>query len=392
MYRKTYLEVNENYLRENVKNIIFNYPKYKYYFGVVKANAYGHGEHVINALIEGGINYLAVSSLDEAISIRNYNKDIPILCFGYINIKDLDIAIKNNVTLSILSYDYYKELINTKYKGELKVHLKINTGMNRVGVSNKEEVKEIVNGLKESNVILEGVYTHYATTGVVDSYWDKQTSNFEELTSLINLNDIPIVHLYSSLSLVKHDKLKYANGVRLGVVMYGYSSSVKEPTGLRKTLFDIKKYIGTNGEKISDVHMSNELKLRKAYNLYSEVVDVNYIKKGEAVGYKASFVADKDCFIATICIGHADGVTKYYDYVKINGTPYKIVALCMDSIMVLADEQVKVGDKATILGEGISLATIANESEISIHQALVSITNRVPRVHIYNDEEIEIRY
>ena len=392
MYRKTYLEVNENYLRENVKNIIFNYPKYKYYFGVVKANAYGHGEHVVNALIEGGINYLAVSSLDEAISIRNYNKDIPILCFGYIKIEDIDIAIKNKVTISIISYEYYKELLDAKFKGELKAHLKVNTGMNRVGVSSKEEIKEIVEGLKDTNILLEGIYTHYATTGVLDAYWDKQTNTFEELTSLINLSEIPIVHLYSSLSLVKHDKLKYANGVRLGVVMYGYSSSVKEPVGIRKKLFEAKKYLKTNGAKISDIHMSNELKLKKAYNLYSEVIAINYINEGDAVGYKASFVADKPSFIATVAIGHADGITKYYEYVKINGNLYKIVALCMDSIMVLIDDKVQVGDKVTLLGEGISLAKIANESEISIHQALVSITNRVPRVHIYNDEEIEIKY
>ena len=118
--------------------------------------------------IEGGINYLAVSSLDEALSIRNYNKDIPILCFGYININDLDIAIKNNITVTIISYDYFKLLVSLKVKNGLKVHLKLNTGMNRVGVNSKEEVKEIIDTLKESNIELEGIYTHYATNGVID--------------------------------------------------------------------------------------------------------------------------------------------------------------------------------------------------------------------------------
>lgn len=392
MYRKTYLEINEDYLKNNVENIILNYPKYDYYFGVVKANAYGHGEHIVDALIEGGVNYLAVSSLDEAISVRKYNKDIPILCFGYINPANLDVAIKNNITITIVSYEYFKELINAEGLNGLKAHLKLNTGMNRIGVGTKEEVKEIIDSLKKSDIELEGIYTHYATSGVLDIYWDKQTSRFEELTSLINLNEIKIVHLYNSLSLVKHDKLKYANGVRLGVVMYGYSSSVKEPTGIREKIFETKKYFSTHGQKISKTNMSNELKLRKAMNLYSEVVSINYVHAKEPVGYKAIYIPDKDTFVATVCIGHADGVTKYYEYVKINDKKYPIVALCMDAIMVRVDDTVKVHDKVLLVGDDISMATIANDSEISIHQALVSISNRVPRVYIRNGKKEEIRY
>ncbi len=392
MYRKTYIEVNEDYLKGNVENIILNYPKYDYYFGVVKANAYGHGEHVVNALIDGGINYLAVSSLDEAISVRNYNKDIPILCFGYIDITDLDVAIKNSITITIVSYDYFKLLISSKVKNGLKAHLKINTGMNRIGVNTKEEVKEIVDTLNDSEIELEGIYTHYATNGVTDIYWDKQTAKFEELTSLIDLKKIKIVHLYSSLPLVKHDRQKYANGVRLGVVMYGYSSSVKQPTGIKEKIFEVRKYFNTHGEKISKTYMSNELKLKKALDLYSEVINVNYIHAGEPVGYKAAYIPDKDTFIATVSIGHADGVTKYYEYVKINNKKYPIVALCMDAIMVRVDDTVKVKDKVLLIGDGISMTNIANDSEISIHQALVSITNRVPRVHIRNGEKTEIKY
>lgn len=392
MYRKTYAIINEDYLKENVENIILNYPKYDYYFGVVKGNAYGHGENIVNALIEGGINYLAVSSLDEAISIRKYNKDIPILCFGYIEIKDLEVAAENNVAITIISYDYFKELIDSKIPKGLKTHLKINSGMNRIGVTNKEDVKEIVDTFKKLDINLEGIYTHYATSGVSDVYWDRQTSKFEELTSLINLDEIKIVHLYNSLSLVKHDKLKYSNGVRLGIVMYGYSSSIKELNGIRETIFTVKKYFNTHGEKVSKTNMSNELKLKKAFDLYSEVININYIHADEPVGYKASYIPEKDVFIATVCIGHADGITKNYEYVKINDKKYPIVSLCMDAIMVKVDDTVRVHDKVQLIGDGISLSSIANDSEISIHQALVSITNRVPRVHIKDGQKKEIKY
>lgn len=391
MYRKTYLEVNEDYLRDNVKNIILNYPKYKYYFGVVKANAYGHGEHIVNAIIDGGVNYLAVSSLDEAISVRKYNKDIPILLFGYTSIDYIDEVIKNKITLSINSFDYLKDLLLKKVKDGLKVHIKVNTGMNRLGFNDKEDIKNAVELLKESNIKLEGIYTHYATSGVEDIYFDKQTEKFEELTSLIDLKEIPIVHTCSSLPMVKHEKVKYTNGVRLGSVMYGYSASANVE-GIKKTAYEIRKYFKTGGIKTSEVILKNDLKLKKAMNLYSEVVGINYIHKGEPVGYGAKYKPEADTFIATISIGHADGITKYYEYVIINGKRYQIVALCMDMLMVRVDDTVKVGDKVTLLGDGISLAVIANNSGISLHQALVSITTRVPRVHICNGEKIEIKY
>jgi len=392
MYRKTYAVINEDYLKENVENIIKNYNDYKYYFAVVKANAYGHGSHIVNALIDGGINYLAVSSLEEAIDIRKYNKDIPVLCFGYIAPDYIDEAIKNNITITIVSYDYFKELVSFGIPKNLKVHLKLNTGMNRFGLNTKEEVKEVYNTLKDKGVNVEGIYTHYATSGVLDVYWDKQTKKFEELTSLIDLKEIPIVHLYSSLPLVKHDKNKYANGVRLGIAIYGYSSSAKNPIGIRKAVFDFKKLCKTHGKNISPVHISNELELKKALELYSEVVNINRVKAGDPVGYKAEYIADEDSYIATIPVGHADGITKYYKNVKINNNKYQIVALTMDYIMVKVDNTIKVHDKVMIIGDDISLLSIAKNSGISIHQALVSISNRVPRVHVYKGKETEIKY
>lgn len=392
MYRNTYALINENNLKENVENIILNYPKYDYYFGVVKANAYGHGLSVVNSLIEGGINYLAVSSLDEAIDVRKYNKEIPILCFGLIETCDIDVAIKNNVTITIISYEYYKELLDIKIKDKLKAHVKINTGMNRYGINDKNHLEEIINNLKNTNIYIEGIYTHYATSGVTDIYFDKQTNQFDEIVSLIDLSKIEIVHLYNSLGLVKHDKYKLANGVRLGIVMYGYSSSTGKLSLSRELIFKLKKRIDTKGEKISSTYLSNDLKLKKAFQLVSEISQITYVTKGQAVGYKASYITKEDNFIATIPIGHADGITKYYEYVEINGKKYHIVSFSMDSIMVKVDSKVKVYDKVTLIGDSIPLSNIAKNSEISVHQALVSISNRVPRIHIKGDSKTEIKY
>ena len=137
----TYVEINLDILKNNVKTIIEKYNDYKYYFGVVKSNAYGHGEYIVNELIKGGINYIAVSFLNEALNVRLYNKDISVLCFVPIDLNDLEIAIKNNITLTISDLNYLKELIS-KLNKKIKVHIKLDTGMNRLGFKNKDELDE----------------------------------------------------------------------------------------------------------------------------------------------------------------------------------------------------------------------------------------------------------
>ena len=170
MYRKTYVEVNIDNLKNNVKNIVNYYNNYKYYFGVVKGNCYGHGiTYVINELIESGVNYLAVSSLEEALEARNINKNIPILCLEPIRLEYIDISIKNNITITVHDYNYTKELINKKLNKNLKIHLKIDSGMNRLGFKEKSELNEIYEKLKEKeNIEIEGIFTHFATLGIND--------------------------------------------------------------------------------------------------------------------------------------------------------------------------------------------------------------------------------
>ena len=150
MYRKTYVEINIDNLKNNVENIINYYNDYKYYFGVVKGNCYGHGvTYVINELIESGVNYLAVSSLEEALEIRKINKKIPILSLEPIALEYIDICIKNNITITVHDYNYALELIKKDIKKKLKIHLKIDSGMNRLGFKYKDELKEVYSKLKE---------------------------------------------------------------------------------------------------------------------------------------------------------------------------------------------------------------------------------------------------
>lgn len=303
MYRKTYVEVNIDNLKNNVKNIVNYYNNYDYYFGVVKGNCYGHGTtYVVNELIESGVNYLAVSSLEEALEVRKINKKIPILCLEPIRVEYIDICIKNNITITVHDYNYAKELINKKIDKKLKIHLKIDSGMNRLGFKEKSELNEIYVELKnKENIEIEGIFTHFATLGINDKEWDNQLEKFKKITSDINLKEIPIVHLYKSAAFINHPKIDFANGIRLGIGMYGYDSTPKYSNrGIKNKLRAIKRALNRRKQNISETRLDLPIELKPAFKMYSEIIQVKKIKQGEFVGYGAMYRAKEDETIGII--------------------------------------------------------------------------------------------
>ena len=384
MYRKTYVKIDNSVLTNNIEKIIKKYNNYKYYIGVVKANAYGHGDYIVNDLIKGGINYLAVSSLEEAISIRKYNQEIPILVLEPISLEYLDTIEKNNITITVESLEYIKQLVEKELNSNLKVHLKLDTGMNRLGIKEKEEVTEAVKLLKENkNITLEGIYTHIATSGITDIYYDKSIEKFKYLTSDINLSEIPIVHLNRSITLVHHQIYSFETGVRLGIIMFGFNQSVQEPTGLRKIKRDLLiKRLG-----ISDSVLSNDLDLHTAFTLCSEVISIRKVKKDEFIGYGANYIAKEDMIVATIPIGYNDGIKPEMKFVSINNKLYKIVGdICMDMITVQVDDTVKLNDIVEIFGKNISIKDVSRRTNSNAYHILTGITTRVPRIYSDNTE------
>lgn len=393
MYRKTYAKIDGKILEENVKEIKNKYNEYEYYFGVVKNNAYGHGMKVVQNLLRAGINYLAVSSLEEALMVRKYTTDTPILVLEPIDLDFVDDAINSKITITIESVDYLKNLNKIDLPYELKIHLKLDTGMNRLGIKTSKEVKEAIKIIsKNDKLFLEGIYTHLATTGVNDFYYDRQVEKFLHLTSEIDLASIPIVHLDRSLTFVTHEKLAFANGVRLGISLFGFSGSRTLGKGFKATLRKIKRNRYLKKYHISPTILENDLKLNTAFSLYSSVMSLRKVKKGEVVGYNASYQVHDDGVIATIPIGFADGVTKEFGYVAIRGKKYPIVADAMDMIMVLVDETVKVKDKVEIFGDTITINEAKRRLNTNAQHLFNRITTRVPRVHVDGKDEIEIKY
>ena len=396
MYRKTYVEINIDNLKNNVKNIINYYNNYKYYFGVVKGNCYGHGTtYVINELIESGVNYLAVSSLEEALEVRKINKKIPILLLEPIRLEYIDVCIKNNITITIHDYLYAKELINKKINKKLKIHLKIDSGMNRLGFKEKEKLNEIYKELKENeNIEIEGIFTHFATLGINDKEWDKQLEKFKEITSDINLKEIPIVHLYKSAAFINHPKLDFANGIRIGIAMYGYyTSPVINKKGLKNKLRAFKRALNKRINNVSKTTTELPIELKPAFKMYSEIIQIKKINPGEFVGYGAMYRAKGNELIGIIPVGYDDGIFRKSKgrFVTINNKRYQLVGdIGMGMCAVKIDNTVNMYDKVTLIGDKVTIKEIALHNETSIYEIMCNIGKKIPRVYVKNNEILNI--
>ncbi|MCM1370283.1 MAG: alanine racemase [Clostridium sp.] len=394
MYRKTFIEINLNNLYNNVKKLT-DFYKYKYYIGVVKGSCYGHGEYIVNTLVDAGINYLAISSLEEAIKLRKYNKDTPILCLEPIDMDYLNICIENNIAITLHDYNYFKDLINLKLNGVLKIHLKIDTGMNRLGIKSSNQINEIYNKLIENkNFYLEGIYTHFGTSGVYDKTYDNQVDRFNYLTKDIDLSKIPIVHLNKSVNVQAHTKMNYETGVRLGIVMYGYNQ-LNGPmlNTFRQKLRYYRKIFRNKRLGVSKTIKKCNLELKPSYKLVSEVIQVKKINKGDHVGYGEVFTAQSDGYVATIPIGYADGFSldNTGRTILINDKRYKIIDIVMmGMITALVDETVKVHDRVVLMGDDISILEVSIHNHSTQYETLCRANSNVPRVYIKDNKILHI--
>ncbi len=341
MHRNTYFEINLSSIYHNVRKIIENISSYQYYFGVVKADGYGHGVEIVKNLLDAGINYLAVATLDEALDIRKNFKDIPILCLGYISFEYLDLCEEKAITITIPSLEYARKMNNKK----VKCHIKIDTGMHRLGISSQEEYMEAYQLLRSQ---VEGVYTHiYNAENLVDT--EKQVDIFESI--VMNVEEVPIVHICASEALLRHRKRDFENGCRLGIVMYGL--------------------------------IDTDISLESTCKLVSEVIQIHEIRAGETVGYGGAYEAVKDTKIAVIPIGYADGIIRKNSgrMVYIRDKKYPIVGrICMDMLFVEVDDSISLHDCVEVIKDKNHIIEISNYLETIPYEVICSIGKRVPRV------------
>ncbi len=341
MTRNTYLEVYLDQIKENARRLLQHYPDYTHYLGVVKADAYGHGIEVVEALKEVGIHYFCVATLEEALQLRNRWKDISILCLGYIEIDYLPICAENNITITVPSLEYAKKIQNKS----VRCHLKIDTGMNRLGIEQKKDYEEAYQILKPQ---VEGVYTHiYHPESEEET--NRQLDCFEDMIE--HTKNIPMIHVRASEATIRYPKRDFENGCRLGIALYGL--------------------------------MDTPFPLLDSCRLVSTVVQIHELNVGETVGYGGTYVAEKPTRIAVIPIGYADGVIRKNEgrMVYIHHVPYPIVGrICMDMLFVLVDESVHLHEEVEILRDRDHIQEVARHLDTIPYEVLTSIGKRVPRV------------
>ena len=166
------------------------------------------------------------------------------------------------MTLPIENLDYLKSLNEINLRYNLNIHLKIDSGMNRLGFKENNEINEAVRIIKENEKLtLEGIYTHFSTSGYNDIYYDLQLENFKNLTKDINLKEIPIVHIDKSSTLVRHKKENFTTGVRLGIILYGFDNKVNVDNSLKGKIRNFKRNLYIKKHNISESIIDNNLKL-----------------------------------------------------------------------------------------------------------------------------------
>lgn len=368
---KSNVIIDLNNIGHNAKVITNTFKDYKNYMAVLKSNAYGHGMKIVNKVIENGFNYIAVFSLDEALEVRKYNKEVPVLLLCPVSLEDLDIVKTNNFTITVHDIDYLRELLKLDYK--IKIHLKLDTGLNRLGFKDKAEVVYAVNAISESNYILEGIYSHFSTLGLFDPYYDKQVNKFKEMISLLDLSKIPMIHFSSSAILMSHKKIECVNTLRCGILLYGYNvCPFIYNNGLKNKLRNMRNKYYQKKYNLSKLTTNVNIDVKPAMRFVTSILQIKDVKQGETIGYGATKV-EKDTKVAILPVGYNNGVGKTKRYVLINGNKYYTIGeIAMNMMAIAIDDKVKISDEVVLLGDELTLGKVSNFNNESLSEVLIN--------------------
>ncbi|MBI0580912.1 alanine racemase [Neobacillus cucumis] len=374
-YRDTWAEVDLDCIHANVSSVKKLLPNEVEIMAVVKANAYGHGDvQVAREALDAGATHLAVAFMDEALALRKKGITAPILVLGASRAEDVQMAADNQITLTVFQKDWLLEAQkHLKIDSRVSVHIKLDTGMGRLGIRGKEELEDFEQLVSlDQRFHLEGIYTHFATADELNqNYFNQQFELFQELISVLKVRP-KYVHCSNSAATLRFQSGIY-NAVRLGIAMYGLTPSL---------------------EMESEIPFS----LNEAFSLHSKLVHVKQLYKGDKISYGATYEASGDEWIGTVPVGYADGWIRKLQgqEVLINGIRVPIVGrICMDQFMVRLPHEVPVGTNVTLIGKDnnqfISINEIAKKLETINYEVPCIITNRVPRLYKKGGKATEIK-
>lgn len=347
----------------DLNNIQYNINSIKQYLGneievmpIVKANGYGtHLNYCVNILNQ--FDYIGVALLDEALILKQngYKKNIFILY--PLSKEELEIALKENF---IINGSNIFEIISGNEKN-IKIHIEIETGMGRTGLQ-EHKVEEYINKLKaNSNIEVDGIFTHLSSSGSDKDFSLSQINKFEQIVYKFNQDGIipKYKHVCCSGGLKNYNKYLY-NMVRIGLLIYGY---------------------------YPNDFLKEDIDLKPSMTLKTKISFLKEINIGDTIGYNQNFIAKRKTKVATIPFGFADGLVGLetgLPYVIINNQQAKIIGICMDNMMidVTDNRNINVGDEVYIWdNKNLTIDEVGNWCNgICNYEVMTSITERVPRV------------
>ena len=373
-YRPVWAEVNANNIKDNLRFIRTLISKSTKIMAVVKANGYGHGVlKVAKAAIEAGVERLGVASVEEALELINYDIKVPIQLLSQPPISSVKIIVENStIKKSMISTVYTKNFVKAlseeahNQNKKCLVHVKVDTGMHRVGAN----IKNVLNLVKYistfSNIEIEGLFTHFACADDPENpYTLLQLKRFIELKETLKKNNFKfeIYHCANSAATLNFPQT-HMDMIRIGIAMYGLRSSEK----------------------------TFSLQVKPALSLKAKISYLKTVKNGEGISYGLTFKTNKKSLIATIPIGYRDGYSRQLSNkgeVLVKGKRVPVIGnVTMDQIMIDVTDigEVKIGDEVVIIGnqgeEKIEVNELSKILNTIDYEIVCGITNRVPRIYI----------
>ncbi|GAB4145820.1 MAG: alanine racemase [Patescibacteria group bacterium] len=370
------LEINLNNLNHNVhalKNLLA--PK-TLLSPVVKSNAYGHSLEIVPLLQRAGVDRFCVTSLSEALQIRKMGINCPILILGPVNLTDFELCSMYDIEVTLYSIDQLEEIQNleSRFQNTLKFHLKIDTGMTRLGIL-PAELDYFLNSLNNcKRVALTGVYTHFATADDISSnFIYKQFEEFKKVMQKIKtrteIDSSRLVFHCSNSAACLTDQQYHLDMVRLGIAIYGIYPS----------------------DSIKQKCQQKGIELKPVLSFKTWLSSLKKVEAGTGIGYGQTFTTTRPSLIGVVPVGYADGVNRNLSnkgYFLIQGQTVPIVGnICMNMIMLdLTDltKKPKIGDEVVVFGQQdnseINVTQIANLSETIPYCVLTGLPSTLPRI------------
>ncbi len=374
--RASFVEVNTASLRHNFSTVKSIVPKDAHIMAVVKANAYGAGAIKASEIfLQEGANYLGVATLDEALELRSHFSKTPILILGYSPNSNASMLIDNDLSAMIFSLEQAEVFSQMALKSQkrLKIHLKIDTGMHRLGLEPNFKSIEIIKKIRTlKGLEVEGIFTHLSNADAkIKTHAKNQMKAFNAfLEQLLNQKiEFQYRHAYNSagiLSLCNGNENRFLNLYRPGIMLYGFYPS----NGMKETCPTI---------------------LKNVISLKAQIVQIRSVKKGEFIGYGEHFYTNEETLVGVLALGYADGLMRALGnriQVAINNQLAPLIGkVCMDQCFVkLNNIEAKEGDEVILFGDKSAKANDASEIAMLLntipYETISTLSKRLERVYI----------